>query len=93
MGACRPRPYVQKSLIQRPEDPELTAYDHEHLATYLRLLDADAENADWSEVARIILGIDAELEAARAYRAYETHLARARWMTESGYRDLLRGGA
>ena len=26
-----------------PTDPALTPYDHEHLATYLRLLDADAE--------------------------------------------------
>jgi hypothetical protein len=29
----------------------LTGYDQEHLVTYLRLLDADAEGADWREVA------------------------------------------
>jgi hypothetical protein len=57
-----------------PDDPELTAYDHEHLATYLRHLDADAENADWREVACIILGIDAELEPDRTRRVYETIL-------------------
>ena len=29
-----------------PTDARLTAYDQEHLVTYLRLLDADAEGAD-----------------------------------------------
>jgi hypothetical protein len=41
-----------------PADPELTACDHKHLVTYPRLLDADAEGADWEEVARIVLHID-----------------------------------
>ena len=30
-----------------PSDSVLTAYDEEHVITYLRLLDADAEGADW----------------------------------------------
>jgi hypothetical protein len=30
-----------------PSDSVLTAYDEEHLITYLRLLGADAEGADW----------------------------------------------
>jgi len=29
-----------------PIDSMLTPYDHEHLITYLRLIDADAEGAD-----------------------------------------------
>jgi len=33
-----------------PVEPILTGYDEEHLITYLRLLDADAEKADWREV-------------------------------------------
>ncbi len=41
-----------------PTDLMLTPYDHEHTVTYLRLLDADAEGADWQEVARIVLHID-----------------------------------
>ncbi|MER8374469.1 DUF2285 domain-containing protein [Mesorhizobium sp. M0488] len=61
--------------------------------TYIRLLDAAAENADWREVARIVLHIDPEKEPERAFRAWETHLARARWMTTNGYRYLLAGGA
>jgi hypothetical protein len=29
----------------------------------------------------------------RARRAFESHLSRAKWMTEHGYRLLLRGGS
>ena len=75
---------------QAPEGDVLTRYDQEHLVTYLRLLDADAERAEWTEVARIVLHIDPSHEPACARRAWESHLARAKWMTEHGYRDLLR---
>ncbi|MPZ34568.1 MAG: DUF2285 domain-containing protein [Rhodospirillales bacterium] len=76
-----------------PAEPVLTGYDEQHLVTYLRLLDADAEGADWREVARVVLHIDPDREPERARRAWESHLARAKWMTESGYRHLLLGGA
>ena len=76
-----------------PSDAILTRYDQQHLVTYLRLLDAEAEGADWRVVARIVLHIDPEREPDRAKRAWESHLARARWMTEAGYRHLLRSGA
>ncbi|MCK1427325.1 DUF2285 domain-containing protein [Bradyrhizobium sp. 87] len=75
-----------------PTAPLLTGYDEQHLVTYLRLLDAAAD-IDWKEVARTVLHIDVAREPDRARRAWETHLARARWITEYGYRDLLRGGA
>jgi hypothetical protein len=78
---------------QAPTTGDLTGYDQEHLVTYLRLLDADAEGADWAEVARIVLHIDPSDEPERARRAFESHLARAKWMTEHGYRDLVRGSA
>ncbi len=71
----------------------LTGYDERHAITYLRLLDADADGADWREVAKIVLHIDPVREPDRARRAWESHLARARWMTEKGYRHLLEGGA
>jgi T6SS, Transcription factor, DNA binding domain len=71
----------------------LTPYDHEHLITYLRLLDADVDGADWREVASIVLHIDSDREPDRARRAFESHLARAKWMTEHGYRLLLAGTA
>ena len=76
-----------------PTDPALTTYDEQHVITYLRLLDADAESADWREIAKLVLHIDPNREPERAQRAFESHLARARWMVEHGYRHLLRGAA
>ena len=76
-----------------PVGSVLTRYDEEHLITYWRLLDADAQGADWREVAKIVLHIDPAREPDRARLAFESHLARAKWMTEDGYRLLLRGGA
>jgi hypothetical protein len=75
-----------------PASAVLTRYDEEHIITYLRLLDADADGADWREVTQIVLHIDPEREPARARQAFDSHLARAKWMTEHGYRQLLRGG-
>ena len=74
-----------------PWSDQVTEYDEEHFITYLRLLDADAKGACKEEMARIVLGIDAAKEPERARKALESHLARARWMTEHGYRDLLKG--
>jgi Uncharacterized conserved protein (DUF2285) len=76
-----------------PSGSMLTVYDEEHLITYLRLLDADVQGADWREVARIVLHLDPENEFDRARRAFDSHLSRAKWMTERGCRHLLRGGA
>ncbi len=77
-------------LDQPPDARHVTDYDLAHKITYLRLLDAAAEQADWREVARLVLGLDPEGEPERARRIHDSHLARARWMTEKGYRDLLR---
>src|SRR6266850_2061091 len=52
-----------------PSDSVLTAYD------------ADAEGADWREVARVVLHLDPQHESDRAGRAFESHLTRAKWMT------------
>ena len=52
-----------------PSDSVLTVYDEEHIITYLRLLDANAEGADWREVARMVLQLDPEREPDRARRA------------------------
>jgi hypothetical protein len=75
-----------------PTAPTLTAYDEQHIVTYLRLLDAEADNADWREVARVVLHIDPIVAPNRARQAFESHLARAKWITSQGYRHLLRGG-
>ena len=55
-----------------PHADVLTPYDEGHLATYLRLLDAEAEGADWTEVVRIVLHIDPSHEPTRARRAWES---------------------
>lgn len=73
-----------------PTGNELTEYDEQHLATYLRLLDAAAEGADWREAVSIIFQLDPMRDPARAEMVYSSHLARARWMTETGYRHLLK---
>ncbi|WP_349253651.1 DUF2285 domain-containing protein [Bradyrhizobium sp. CB82] len=75
-----------------PDEPTLTSYDEEHAVTYMRLLDADAENADWREVARIVLHLDPNLEPDRARRSFDSHLARAKWAARHGYRHLLQKG-
>ena len=76
-----------------PAEFVLIGYDKQHLVTYLHLLDADSEGADWREVAKVVLHIDPDREPERAKRTWESHLARAKWMTENGYRHLLMGGA
>jgi Uncharacterized conserved protein (DUF2285) len=72
-----------------PADAQLTEYDKSHFVTYLRLLDAAGEDAPWDEVARAVLGLDPVKHAETARRIYDSHLARARWISEHGYRDLL----
>jgi hypothetical protein len=67
----------------------VTAYDEHHIALYLRLLDADRDGASESHMARVIFEIERIEEPERARRVVQSHLARARWMTEHGYLDLL----
>ena len=72
-----------------PSELGLSPYDEQHVVTYMRLLQAESEGADWREVSRIVLHIDPGHEPDRARNAYESHLARAKWVTEQG--RLLRG--
>src|SRR6266851_5133720 len=62
-----------------PDEPFLTGYDMAHLVTYLRLLDADAEGADWREVAAIVLELDVAKDPKRARRSWASHLGRFLW--------------
>jgi len=73
-----------------PTADSLTDYDRAHLVTYLRLLDAESDGADWREVATLVLGFDVAADLDRAEAAWRSHLERARWMSASGYRALLR---
>ena len=72
-----------------PHGDEVTSYDKTHLITYLRLLDAAADGADWHDVVKIVFDLDPASDPDRAQRIHDSHLARARWMTEHGYRHLL----
>ena len=86
---AQPTPIADAALVE----PFLTGYDRDHLVTYLRLLDADAEGADWREAARIVLSLDVEKDPEHAKRVWESHLARAKRISKSGFKHLLRGGA
>lgn len=76
-----------------PSEEHVTDYDRAHFKVYLRMLDAASQEAAWEEVSRIVLGIDPSREPARARRAYDTHLARAQWLANKGYKDFLAGPA
>ena len=81
---------AQPPLLEEPPTGEIvTAYDLQHTTIYIRLLDAAADGADWREVATIVLGLDPDAEPDRVRRIHDSHLKRARWMTRSGYRQLL----
>ena len=71
-------------LADKPTD-----YDWAHRICYLRLLDAEADGADWREVARLVMNRDPDSEPERVRKAWQAHLDRARWMATSGYRDYL----
>lgn len=72
-----------------PIDDKPTDYDWAHRICYLRLLDADAEGADWREVARLILHLEPDREEERVRGIWQRHLDRAKWMTTHGYREYL----
>ncbi|MFQ3452428.1 DUF2285 domain-containing protein [Bradyrhizobium sp. UFLA01-814] len=73
---------------QPPQTDRVNAYDEKNLAIYIQLLMAEEEGADWREVVQVIFGLDPAREPDRAKIVHDSHLARARWMTEAGYRHL-----
>lgn len=75
-----------------PDAGTLTDYDRDHLITYLRLLDAEADGADWAEAARLVLSLDPQGEPEKSRAVWTSHLGRAHWMRDSGYEHLLREG-
>jgi hypothetical protein len=77
-------------MDEPPQSAVLTSYDRAHMKLYLRLLDAETDGADWREAVELLFGIDPTKEPERASRVHRSHLARARWMTEQGYRQLAR---
>jgi hypothetical protein len=72
-----------------PWSDVITPYDEAHFIVYVRLLDAEADGADWQEVAKIVLHRDPATDAKHAHKCWVAHLNRAKWMTTSGHRELL----
>lgn len=86
VGAC---PMAGLDFLAKPPQGDvLTGYDEKHLVTYLRLLDAETEGADWRDVARIIFEIDPDADPQHAKAVHDSHLARAQWIRDSGFRHL-----
>jgi len=55
------RPELDPAVDDAPPDENrITDYDRRHFITYLRLLDAETDGADWREVASIVLHLDPE---------------------------------
>ncbi|CDX21368.1 conserved hypothetical protein [Mesorhizobium plurifarium] len=73
---------------EAPNLAAVTAYDVAHLGIYAAMLVAEADGADWSDVARVTLNIDPNREPERARRAWASHLARARWLATSDFREI-----
>jgi hypothetical protein len=74
-----------------PTADEITRYDQEHFVTYARLLDAETAGADWREVVSLVLHRDPYREPELSRQCWDSHVARARWVTTTGYRQLLEG--
>jgi len=74
---------------EAPSADAFTDYDQAHFAVYLSLLHATGEGMSEEEMCRAILDIDPVREPERARKSLQSHLRRARWMSESGYRHLL----
>jgi Uncharacterized conserved protein (DUF2285) len=72
-----------------PTSSVLTPYDRAHMTLYMRLLDAARDGADWRDAVCTLFGLDVSQDPQRARLVHDAHLARARWMTESGYRQLV----
>lgn len=72
-----------------PEGQALTSYDRDHMTLYMRLLDAARDGVDWREVMPILFGLDPAQDMERCRLIHDSHLARARWMVEQGFRELV----
>ena len=71
-----------------PTGDALTEYDRAHFQEYARLLDANASDMSRDEMCREILEIDPADDPDRAYKMLQSHLHRAIWMSNIGYRQI-----
>jgi hypothetical protein len=85
MPSDRPTPITTAP----PDSAQLNDYDRANVATYLKVLDADTLRVDWRTTARTVLAFDVDKDSTLARCIYDAHLARAHWMTTTGYKLLL----
>ena len=57
-----------------PTGDNIIAYDEQHYVAYLCLLDANAEDTNWTEIAQIVLHRDPASDVARTWRCREATL-------------------
>ena len=72
-----------------PDSSSVLDYDRRNLLTYAELLEADAAGISWETGSLAILLIDPSVERDTACRCWESHLARARWITGDGLADAV----
>lgn len=84
-----PKSAAQPFAEKAPRSPTITAYDEAHFAIYLRLLDAKSKAASEDAMLDIILDAAPGMNRDTARRALRSHLKRAVWMSDEGYRGLL----
>jgi len=80
-------PHHNKLQPLAPDSSRITPYDRAQFKLYLLLLKAEQQGLDWRLVVGDIMGFDREDASAR--RCWLSHLQRAKWMSEIGYRQLI----
>lgn len=80
-------PDTQNLHLKAPNSDNITSYDREHFKLYLRLLDAEENDIHWEIAAVKIMGLEAG-DLSNKY-CWKSHLQRAKWLSDFGYRQLL----
>lgn len=63
----------------------MTDYDRTHMLTYARLLDAECDDFDWTDVAMEVLDLDVTADPRGAKICWQSHLDRAHWLVNGGF--------
>ncbi len=80
-------PDTQNLKPKAPSSDNVTPYDREHFKLYLRLLDAEENDVHWKVAVEEIMGLKSVESSSKS--CWQSHLQRAKWMSNSGYRQLL----
>jgi len=80
---------MTQPLVDMIWSDSVTSYDRAHHMLYLRLIDAVESGVSDVDMCRMILDMDPDQEPERSAKALASHVQRAFWMMETGYRELL----